>query len=65
MSPVQLSIIYLPSRINGTYCIVIADLTERIRSDEALRQANENLEVKIRERTKDLTESEARYRSSS
>jgi PAS domain S-box-containing protein len=60
--PMQLSVNYLPSEDNATYCIVMADLTERILAEDALRRANEDLETKVRARTKDLRESEERFR---
>jgi len=59
--PFQLSINHLRMAEKETYCIVTADLTERIRSEDALRKANEELDTKVRERTKDLSESEAKY----
>ena len=61
--PMQLSVSHLASTDTTTYCVVVADLTERIHLEEALRNANKDLENKVQERTKDLTESEARYRS--
>jgi PAS domain S-box-containing protein len=61
--PVQFSL--SPVRSEGMECavIVITDLTEQKKSEEALRRASENLEVQVRERTDQLRESEERYRS--
>ncbi|MGD0818470.1 MAG: ATP-binding protein [Methanomassiliicoccales archaeon] len=61
--PMQLSVSYFPPSDKPTYSVVITDLSERIQSEDALKKANEELEMKVQERTKDLTESEARYRS--
>ncbi len=61
--PMQLSISSLPTAKVPTYCIVVADLTERVQAEEALKNANEQLENKVQERTKELSESEAKYRS--
>ncbi len=61
--PFQLSINHLRMAEKETYCIVMADLTERIRSEDALRKANEELDIRVQERTKDLSESEAKYHS--
>jgi len=49
--PVQLSL--SPVRSEGMDCavIVITDLTEQKKAEEALRRASETLEVKVRERT--------------
>ena len=52
----QLSISYLPTVEPPTYCLVVSDLTERIRAEERLRQVNDELDAKVRERTKDLNE---------
>ena len=59
--PFQLSINHLRMAEKETYCIVAADLTERIRSEDALRKANTDLDIRVQERTKDLIESEAKY----
>jgi PAS domain S-box-containing protein len=58
--PMQLAISYIPE--DGTYGIVAYDLSERIRAEEALREAYEKAELMVQDRTKELTESEAKYR---
>jgi PAS domain S-box-containing protein len=60
--PMQLSINHLWMTGSETYCIVATDLTERIRTQEALRRANDELDKRVRERTKELGESESKYR---
>lgn len=52
--PIQLSVSYLANVGTPTYCIVAADLTERIQAEEELSHAYEDLEVKVQERTSDL-----------
>jgi len=58
--PMQLAVSYLPE--DRTYCMVAFDLSERIRAEEALKEAYEKAELMVVERTKELTESEAKYR---
>jgi len=43
--------------------LVIEDITELKRADEALRQLNEELEQRVTERTRDLVQSQARLRA--
>ncbi len=62
--PMQLSITFLPLVNVPTYCIVAYDLTERIKTEEALRSTNEWLEEKVQERTRELSESEHLFRTS-
>jgi PAS domain S-box-containing protein len=52
--PMQLSVSYLPSVGVPTYCIVAADMTERIKAEEDLNRAYGDLELKVQERTVDL-----------
>lgn len=59
--PMQLSISFLETATVPTYCIVAADLTERIKAEVALRAAYEGLEQKVQERTKDLSDSETKF----
>ena len=59
----QLSISYLETAKVPTYCIVAADLTERIKAEDALRRAYDESELKVQERTKELSESESKYRN--
>ncbi len=50
---------------DGTYLgtlTTLVDNSERRRSEEALREANDTLESRVAERTRELTESEQRYR---
>ena len=58
--PMQLAVSYLPE--DRTYCMVAYDLSERIQAEEALREAYKKAELMVLERTKELTESEAKYR---
>ena len=52
--PIQLSVTYLADVGAPTYCIVAADLTERIHAEEELSRAYGGLEAKVQERTSDL-----------
>lgn len=45
------------------YCSFINDLTERKKAEKALKQANEELEQRVQERTKELSRSEERFRT--
>jgi light-regulated signal transduction histidine kinase (bacteriophytochrome) len=54
----QISISFLLTEI-PTFCIVAADLTERIEAEESLRRANEELDIKVKERTSALARSNA------
>ena len=54
----QLSVSFLLTEV-PTFCIVAADLTERIEAEESLRRANEELDIKVKERTKALARSNA------
>ena len=45
------------------YCIILSDLTERVLEEDALKKANEKLENRVQERTKELSESENRFRA--
>ena len=56
--PCRLSISYLLTEV-PTFCIVAADLTERIEAEESLRRANEELDIKVKERTSALARSNA------
>lgn len=52
--PMQLSVSFLPMVRVPTYCLIAADLTERIQAENALRKAYAELEQMVRERTSDL-----------
>jgi PAS domain S-box-containing protein len=56
MVPMQLSITFLPIAHLPTYCIVAADLSERVRAEERLRESYDELERKVLERTSELRE---------
>jgi len=60
--PIQLSVTRLIGDDFPTFCIVVNDLTERIMASDALRKANDALEQKVKERTKKLSDSEAKFR---
>ena len=61
--PMQLSISYLPLKGAATYCMILANLTERVRAEEALQSAYDTTKQQVIERTRELSESETRYRS--
>ncbi len=42
---------------------MVTDLTERKAAETALREANQTLERRVAERTRELAESEARFRA--
>ena len=60
--PVQLSARPLTKEMD-TFCVVITDLTELARAEKALQKANEELEMRVEERTHELAESRERYRA--
>ena len=60
--PVQLSARPL-NREMDTFCVVVTDLTELAGAKEALRKANEELEMRVDERTRELAESREWYRT--
>ncbi|MDW5564168.1 MAG: PAS domain S-box protein [Methanomassiliicoccus sp.] len=62
MVPEHLSVSYLPTAGEPMHCIVLADLSEHIRAEEALRKAYGELDEKVQERTRELSESEQRFR---
>ncbi len=57
--PMQISINLLSAPGAPTYCIITYDLTERILAEDALKKANERLEHRVLELTRELRESEA------
>jgi len=63
MTPVLLSLFALPMDNIGRLCAVVTDLTGRKRTDEALRQAHEELETRVVERTRALRENEQKFRA--
>ncbi|OGW40131.1 MAG: hypothetical protein A2010_07870 [Nitrospirae bacterium GWD2_57_9] len=62
--PVHLSLRQLePDETGGTrMSMVISDISDRKRSEEALRRAHDELELRVQERTVKLRESEEHYR---
>ncbi len=52
--PFLLSMSALPQEGPGTTYVVATDITERVRAEEALKRVNEELESKVKERTKRL-----------
>lgn len=52
--PALLSVSALPAESASTWCIVATDMTDQIKSQEALQKANEELELKVRQRTENL-----------
>lgn len=64
-TPVYLSATFLPDRVDGLVrgvIVQIIDITERKRVEERVNQLNDELEIRIRERSIELLESEQRYR---
>ena len=61
--PMILSINFLTATGEPIYCIILSDLTERVLAEDALKKANEKLENRVQERTKELSESENRFRA--
>lgn len=61
--PVQFSLSPVRSEVLECALIVITDLTEQKKVEDALRRASETLETQVRERTAQLQESEERYRA--
>ncbi len=49
-------------KVTGFVC-VLSDITERNRADDALREAHDELETKVEQRTKEVLEGETRYSS--
>ena len=58
---VEVSVNYLNGQQNGRLFSFVRDVTERKQMEEKLRQYSEQLEELVRERTKELLESEKRY----
>lgn len=52
--PVRISISKLQAVEVDTYCIIISDMTETMRAEESLRRMNDELELKVAERTSSL-----------
>ena len=61
--PVLLSASPLVTDGTVATCLVITDLTERKRAEYELQRAHDDLEVKVDQRTRELKDSEERYRS--
>jgi PAS domain S-box-containing protein len=54
--PVHLSLRFLREPDQQVFCLVVTDLSERKRAEEALRQANDALEARVAARTNELAE---------
>jgi PAS domain S-box-containing protein len=54
---VQLSLSVMEVEGHHSICVVVADLTERKRAEDALRQSKDQLEQRVLERTKELRDS--------
>lgn len=64
-APMYISATYLPDMVDGLVqgvIVQIIDITERKRVEERVNQLNDELEVRIRERSVELLESEQRFR---
>ncbi|MGD0231447.1 MAG: PAS domain S-box protein [Syntrophorhabdales bacterium] len=61
--PVSLSARSLMLNDAEAFCIVATDLTERKRAEDELQKAHDDLEAKVEQRTRELKDSEQRYRS--
>jgi len=57
--PVLLSMRALPFESSPAICMVLTDLTERVKAEEALTKLNNELELKVKERTERLAKSNA------
>ncbi len=62
--PMILSINFSTATGAPIYCIIASDLTERVLAEDALKKVNEKLENRVRERTRELSESEAALKES-
>ena len=60
--PVELSLAAWTSDEHTCFTGILRDITERKRAEEALRKAHDSLEIKVVERTRELRESEQRFR---
>ncbi|MBW2041043.1 MAG: PAS domain S-box protein [Deltaproteobacteria bacterium] len=52
--PVRLALAFIPHETPPSFCLVVTDMTESNRREAALREARDNLEQKVSERTEDL-----------
>ncbi len=59
---VEATAIHLESGASGTVQVIFNDITERKRLEAAVEEYQNNLEKKVEERTKELSESENKYR---
>lgn len=60
--PVEISLNHFQVGEGKMFMALISDITERVKADEALKRLNQELELKVSERTRDLRNSQHLYR---
>ena len=52
--PVRLALSFIPHETPPSFCLVVSDMTEARKREDELREARDNLEQRVAERTADL-----------
>ncbi len=60
--PVEVSLNHFKVEGENMFMALISDITERVKTGEAIKQLNQELELKVSERTRDLRNSQHLYR---